>query len=84
MVGIGLIIPLAYITVLAVYKILPKSWIAYIKKCALHLPCTNRDCLCIEEDTEDLLLSHLEESVEHERTLFLHQDMPRCNGLLDN
>ena len=44
MLGIGLIIPIVYITVLAVYKILPKSWIAYVKKWALHLPCTNRAC----------------------------------------
>ena len=84
MFGIGLMIPLAYITVLAVYKILPKSWIAYIKRCALHLPCTNRACLCIEEDTEDPLLSHLEESMEHECTLLLHQEIPRYNGLLNN
>ena len=45
MLGIGSIIPIVYITVLAVYKILPKSWITYIKKWALHLPCTNRACL---------------------------------------
>ena len=84
MLGFGLIIPIVYITVLAVYKILPKSWIAYVKKWALHLPCTNRACLYIEEDTEDPLLSHLEESVDHERTLLLHRDMPRNNGLLNN
>ena len=84
MLGIGLIIPIVYITVLAVYKILPKSWITYIKKWALHLPCTNRACLHIEEDTVDPLLSHLEESVEYERTLLLHRDMPHYNGLLNN
>ena len=44
MLGIGLIIPIVYITVLAVYKILPKSWIACVKKWALYLPCTNRAC----------------------------------------
>ena len=84
MLGIGLIIPLAYITLLAVYKILPKSWIAYIKRCALHLPCTNRDCQSIDEDIEDPLLSHLEESLEHERTLLLRQEMPHYNGQLNN
>ena len=62
MLGIGLIMPILYITTLAVYKILPKSWIVYIKKCALRLPCTNRACLHMEEDTEDPLISHLEES----------------------
>ena len=72
MLGIGLIIPIVYITVLAVYKILPKSWIAYIKKWALHLPCTNRACLHIEEDAEDPLLSYLEESVEYEVTFNIH------------
>ena len=44
MLGIGLIIPIIYIIVLAVYKILPKSWITYVKKWALRLPCTNRAC----------------------------------------
>ena len=39
MFGIGLIIPLVYITVLAVYKILPKSWIVYIKEHVGHLLC---------------------------------------------
>ena len=84
MLGIGAIIPLVYITTLAVYKILPKSWIVCIKKCAPHLSCTNRACLHIEEDTEDPLISHLEESVEFERTLLLHRDMPRYNGLLND
>ena len=84
MLGSGLIILIVYITVLAVYKVLPKSWITYVKKWALRLPCTNRACLHIEEDTEDPLLSHLEESVEYERTLLLHRDMPHYNGLLNN
>ena len=68
---IGLVIPVIYVTTLAMYKILPKSWIIYMKKCALHLPCTNRACLHMEEDTE----SHREESVDFERTLLLHKDM---------
>ena len=72
MLGIGLIIPIVYITVLAGYKILPKSCIAYVKKWTLYLPCTNRACLHIEEDTVDPLLLHLEESVGYERTLLLH------------
>ena len=62
MLGIGLVMPILYVTTLAVYKILPKSWVVYIKKCALCLPCTNRACLHMEEDSEDPLISHLEES----------------------
>ena len=79
--GIGLVTPILYITTLVVYKILPKSWIVYIKKCALRLPCTNRACLHMEEDRED---SYLEESVNYERTLLLHQDIPHYNGLLND
>ena len=80
MLVIDLVIPILYITTLAVYKILPKSWVVYIKKCALCLPCTNRACLHMEEDTEDPLISHLEEStsVDYERTPLLHRDVPRC------
>ena len=81
MLGIGLLMPPVYITALAVYKILPKSWIVYIKKCALRLPCTSRACLRLEENVEDPLISHLEESVEYERTLLLSRDMPQ---LLNN
>ena len=39
MFGIGIIIPLIYITLLAVYKILPNTCIVHIKKLALHLLC---------------------------------------------
>ena len=86
MLGIGLVMPILYITTLAVYKILPKSWVVYIKKCALHLPCTNRACLHMEEDSEDPLISHLEEStsMDYERTLLLHRDVPHYNGLLND
>ena len=82
----GLVIPIVYITTLAVYKILPKSWIIYIKKCALRLPCTNRACLHMDEDTEDPLISHLEEStsMDYECALLLHRDVPRYNGLLND
>ena len=84
MLGIGIAVPLVYITVLTVYKILPKSWIVYLKKCALRLPCADRLGFVREGDEEDLLLSHLEESVEHERTLLLHQNILRYNGLLND
>ena len=84
MLGIGLVIPVIYITTLAMYKILPKSWIIYMKKCALHLvPCTNRACLHMEEDTEDRLITS-EESVDFERTLLLHEDMVHYNNIYTN
>ena len=86
MLGIGLVMPILYITTLGMYKILPRSWIVYIKKCALRLPCTNRACLHMEEDIEDPLISHLEEStsIDFERTHLLHRDVPRYNGLLND
>ena len=84
MLGIGIAVPLVYITVLAVYKILPKSCIVYLKICALRLPCADRLGFVREGDEEDPLLSHLEESVEHERTLLLHRNIPRYNGLLND
>ena len=73
MLGIGLIIPLVYITVLAVYKILPKSWATYIKEHVSHLvsKCCLQSHLQRGRVTDDHLL---EDSVEYERTLLLHQD----------
>jgi hypothetical protein len=38
----------------------------------------------MEENTEDPLISHLEDSVYYERTLLLHRDIPRYNGLLND
>jgi hypothetical protein len=84
MLVISVLVAPVYITTLAVYRILPKSWIVYIKKCALRLPCTKRACLHKEENTEDPLMSHLEDSLDYERTRLLHRDIPRYNGLLND
>jgi hypothetical protein len=53
MFGIGAIVPLVYIAVLAVYTILPRSWIFLIKKRAMQLPCADGSYLHREGDMED-------------------------------
>ena len=69
--GVGLIIPFAYITVLSVHKILPKVCISYIKECAM-----NHLCCQIWYFWRGARDNHpsLEDSVEHERSLVLHQE----------
>ena len=69
MMAIGLVVPIAYITVLAVYKILPKARIGYIKEHVMHLLCHQKMYLQ-REDSDDPLL---EESVKYERSLLLCQ-----------
>ena len=69
--GVGFIIPFAYITVLSVHKILPKVCISYIKECAMNHLC--RQIWYFRRGARD---NHppLEDSVEHEHSLLLHQE----------
>ena len=78
MLGTSFLTPIVYMLSLAVYKLMPKSWIAYIKKM-----CIDGFCLRRGAGTEDPLLTHLEESVDFERTRLLHHNVPRYNGLLE-
>ena len=65
---------------LAVYKIVPKSWIEYMKK----IICRDKSCLQRGEDMDEQLLNHLEDSVDFERTHLLHHKVPRYNGPVDD
>ena len=73
MISLGLLAQLIYISALTLYEILPKSLITHVKKCALHLPYIDRMCVHLEEVVEDRLLTHLEESMEYERSHLLCQ-----------
>ena len=69
MMAIGLVVPIVYITVLAVYKILPKVCIGYVKEHAIHQLCCQKMYLQ-RGDRDDPLL---EDSVEYECSLLLRQ-----------
>ena len=69
MMAIGLVVPIVYITVLAVYKILPKACISYVKEHAVHLLCC-QNLYLQREDRHDPLL---EDSLEYEHSLLLHR-----------
>ena len=87
MVGIALMLPLIYVTVLVVIKILPNKWTAHAKKflwCMYTKLCRDREQFQIHREIEeDPLLQHLADS---EAPLLLRQNTPRARykSLLDD
>ena len=87
MVGIALMLPLIYATVLVVIKILPNKWTAHAKKflwCMYTKLCRDREQFQIHREIEeDPLLQHLADS---EAPLLLRQNTPRARykSLLDD
>ena len=60
MIGVGLMVPLVYITMLAVYKILPKTWITFIMKhtilhCCCHQSHLQRDAYYYREGKQYIM-----------------------------